>query len=149
MSIKNNGGASSEGDPRLNSSLSSNEPKSTRKPKRHQLVSGRHPAGFKDSQGGDTSYQAACKISKELGRRQAEVLAHLQLGPATPEEIADAIGRHFATVRPRVSELVRLGLVMDTGRRGTGALGGTVRIWRVATPEERAAFQAAQAEATH
>ena len=41
-------------------------------------------------------------------------------------------------VSPRLSELQALGLVIKTGERGRGALGGAVNRWRLTTAEERA-----------
>jgi predicted transcriptional regulator len=147
MTTHDNGGASSEGGPRLNSSPSSNKPTNTSKRCSAQLQSGRNPAGFKDSGGGTTSFEAAVAIAHSVGHIQAQVLDVLKDGPATPEEISDRIGRHFTSVRPRLSELLQKGLVADTGQRGKGALGGKVRIWRLSTHQEIEAFQAVQAEA--
>lgn len=36
-------------------------------------------------------------------------------GPATPEQIAEATGLHYRSVQPRISELLRDGLIYTTG----------------------------------
>ncbi|MGA0601774.1 hypothetical protein ACO2Q3_13795 [Caulobacter sp. KR2-114] len=80
----------------------------------------------------------------QVGRRRAQVLAGLEAGPATAEEIGERIGLHWYLTRPRLSELLALGLVAKTGAHGRGALGGSVNVWRLTTDAEREAFQAAK-----
>ena len=90
----------------------------------------------------DTGHTAAKVITPKRPKLWEQVLMVLANGPATPEQISDAIGRHFSTVRPRISELARRGRVIATGQRGEGALGGKSMIWRPATPDEVAGFEA-------
>jgi hypothetical protein len=71
----------------------------------------------------------------------------IERGAASAETIAEEIGEHFMIVRARCSELRALGLIDDSGRRGDGALGGRVVIWRATTALERSAFEAAKREA--
>ncbi len=92
----------------------------------------------------DTGRTAAKVITPKRPRLWEQVLTVLANGPATPEQISHAIGRHFTTVRPRISELARLGRVIATDQRGDGALGGQSVVWRLATPHEVAAFEAAK-----
>jgi hypothetical protein len=53
----------------------------------------------------------------------------------TADEIAGAINRGILTVRPRVSELVRHGLVVDCGTRRANSSGRYAIVW-VLRPEE-------------
>jgi len=60
-----------------------------------------------------------------------EVLAWLDSHSegATADDIAVALRRNPLTVRPRLSELRRRGLVKDSGRRGRNASGKSAIIW--------------------
>jgi predicted ArsR family transcriptional regulator len=91
--------------------------------------------GFKDEGAGR---DAALAYAPQVKGRRSQVLAGLQAGPATAEEIGERVGLHWYLTRPRLSELKALGLVIETGERGRGALGGAVNRWRLTTPEERA-----------
>jgi predicted ArsR family transcriptional regulator len=90
----------------------------------------------------DTGAAAAVLFAPKAKPIRERTLAIIERGPATAEQIADEIGEHFTVVRPRLSEARKLGLVVDSGLRGTGALGGTVVVWRLATLEEREIFVA-------
>jgi len=100
------------------------------------------PAGAVDRAEDSISADVARKITPKPPRLWEQILRSLVNGPATPEQISKAIGRHFTTVRPRISELARRGKVIATGQRGDGALGGKSMIWRLATPSEIEAFEA-------
>ena len=93
------------------------------------------------------SREAAEHYAPQVSGRRAQVLDGLKAGPATAEQIGERIGLHWYLTRPRLSELKALGLVIETGGRGTGALGGKVSVWRLTTPTERAAFEAGKADA--
>lgn len=101
--------------------------------------------GWKGS--GPTGREAANAYAPQVRGRRAQVLAGLDVGPATAEQIGERVGLHWYLTRPRLSELKALGLVVETGQTGRGALGGKVAVWRLTTPEERRAF-AADGEAT-
>lgn len=95
----------------------------------------------------ETGREGAYGFARKLARRQAEVLADLAAnGPSTAEQIARRIDRHWYVVRPRISELKNLGLVIDTGGRVETGMGGKTHQVRLTTAEERAAW-AAKAEA--
>lgn len=77
----------------------------------------------------DTSRNASI-----LAREKAEWLrpkchAALKLKPMTADELADEIGEHFINVRPRCSELRRLGKVRDTGLRRANNFGNPQIVW--------------------
>lgn len=101
-----------------------------------------HTPGFKDN---GTGKEAALAYAPKAGGRRAQVLAGLRRGPATAEQIAKRIDLHWYLTRPRLSELKALGMVIETGGRGAGALGGRVNVWRLTTDEERAIFNARKA----
>lgn len=65
----------------------------------------------------DTSLDAAASIDARTLR--LEVLAILARWPEglTADEVAAVIGRDRLAIRPRLSELKRLGMVRDSGQR--------------------------------
>lgn len=103
-----------------------------------------HP-GFKDRGPYGTSKAAADGIAPKAPSLRERVLNRLLAGPQTPEAVADALGQHFTVVRPRFSELRAAGLIVPTGDKGSGALGGKALLWRRCTPGETASFLADKA----
>jgi predicted transcriptional regulator len=86
----------------------------------------------------ETGREAAYGFARKLGARQAEVMADLLAnGPSTAEQIAERTGRHWYVVRPRISELRNLGLVIDTGGRVETGMGGKTHQVRLTTAKER------------
>lgn len=83
------------------------------------------------SKGTDTSEAAARKIHRnsraELLRNI--ILQELENGPATNEEIAERIKEDITSVRPRMSQLRRMGLIDDSGKRISNEKGNLVIIW--------------------
>ncbi len=84
-------------------------------------------AGWK---GTDTSREAAETVNTAIVRVMVEawLLTH---GPHTADEVADALGIDRLTVRPRCSELRRLGRLEDTGERRLNLSGRRAIVWRV------------------
>ncbi len=98
----------------------------------------------------ETSRQAARAFAPRAKPIRVRALEVIERGPATAEQVGEEIGEHFMIVRARCSELRASGLIDDSGRRGDGALGGKVVVWRSTTPLERASFNARKAaEAEH
>jgi hypothetical protein len=64
-----------------------------------------------------------------------EVLAYLAAHPdgATADEIAEALRRTPFTVRPRCSELLRRGLIVDSGLRRENTSGKKAIVWVAST----------------
>lgn len=89
-----------------------------------------------------TGRLAAEAYTAKAPSKRARVFNQLAHGPQTAEQIAEALGDHWYLCRPRISELKAMGLAVETGQFGKGALGGKVNIWRCTTEEERAAFSA-------
>ena len=92
--------------------------------------------GYKDRGGCSTSRDAAEGIRPRAMTLKERVLNRLLAGPQTPEAIAEAIGAHYTTVRPRLSELRTQGLVVPTGETARSALGAKSIVWRRATAQE-------------
>lgn len=71
------------------------------------------------AQGVDTSIAAAEAMAGSAAILRAQVLAVLRRWPEglTADEVAAVMGRDRLAVRPRVTELKRLGQVRDTGQR--------------------------------
>jgi predicted ArsR family transcriptional regulator len=91
-----------------------------------------------------TGRQAAHAFAPKAKSIRVRALEVIQRGPATAEQVAEQLDLYWMIVRARLSELGNQGLIQDSGARGTGALGGKVIIWRLATEEERAVFTASQ-----
>ncbi|MBB5045939.1 hypothetical protein HNR60_000674 [Rhodopseudomonas rhenobacensis] len=85
------------------------------------------------------SQDAAVAIAPRAPRIRAVVFEEIAKHPAgvTADEIAAALGMSVLTVRPRVSELRRLGEISATGDRRCNASGMTASTWRVAPPLPR------------
>jgi hypothetical protein len=50
----------------------------------------------------------------------------------TADEVADFVGESLLTIRPRMTELKRLGLLRDTGARRANASGRQAVVWEAA-----------------
>ena len=89
--------------------------------------------GFKSA---GPSEDAATAIAPRAPRIRDAVLDVIASNPAgfPADEIAIALGLPVLTVRPRVSELRRLGEIRPTGNRRCNASGMTASTWRVSPP---------------
>jgi hypothetical protein len=65
-----------------------------------------------------------------LRRRALETIAQSETA-ISADEVAVAINRSAFSVRPRVSELLRLGLIEPADSRGRNQSGMTCHLWRV------------------
>lgn len=116
------------------------------KPRQPQRSS-RDPAPlWRASSTGETARAAALAGSARAPTLRQRVLAIIEEGPALPECIfarltRDGVRTVLTSVRPRCSELVRMGLIADSGKRAKGEGGCKAIIWRATTEEERAAFR--------
>jgi DNA-binding IclR family transcriptional regulator len=86
--------------------------------------------GFKVS---GPSEQAAEAMATTASKLRATVLAQFAEYPngATADEIAKDLDLSVLSVRPRVSELNRLGLIGQTGTRRKNESGMTATVWHV------------------
>ena len=95
-----------------------------------------HAPGFKTA---GTSEEAAAKIAPTVDRLRDAVLAEIKRQAGTADEIADRLDRDRLAVRPRVSELKRLGFIKQTSERRRNRSKCSATVWRAATPAELAA----------
>jgi predicted ArsR family transcriptional regulator len=71
------------------------------------------------------------------------VLALLKDGAFTTDEAAHILDKTVLAVRPRFSELLKMGLIMDTGRTRKNSSGISATVWRAIEAAERPPPQAA------
>ena len=96
-------------------------------------------AGWKGNK--STGIQAAFAVSKDLGRRHAEVMtAFTAFGTqgATCDEVGEHIGLPAYLVRPRATELDKQGKLFPIGKR-MGGMGHKVTVYSVDRPVSVAA----------
>ena len=80
----------------------------------------------------DTSIEAAAAIRPKVAYVREKVLEVLAIGPATAVQIARRTRLPYETVQPRTSELKRMGLIEDSGRRGQSRdPAKTAIVWRL------------------
>jgi hypothetical protein len=79
------------------------------------------------------SEQAAEAVSGTASKMRAAVLAQFARYPggATADEVAKDLDLSVLSVRPRVSELKRLGAIKQTGGRRKNESGMTATVWRI------------------
>ena len=73
--------------------------------------------------GSETSKEAAEAIEGRVPTIRDMVWAVLIDRSMTPDEVASALNLSILTVRPRVTELRRMGLIRDTGQRRSNESG--------------------------
>lgn len=90
----------------------------------------------------ETSVAAGKSMILKQGSLKARCLSVIEkTGGATADEIADELGESVLNVRPAVSALVNLGMLIDSGDRRENAGGNKQIAWRVRTAEDlRASF---------
>lgn len=77
-----------------------------------------------------TSRAAASGVSQKVRPLRERVLAAIRAKPRTPEEVARILRAPVMNVRPRCSELAKLGLVEDSGERRKAQGGRKAIVWR-------------------
>lgn len=84
----------------------------------------------------DTSQAAARSMDVAAPTLRDRVLELLRIHVAlTTDEAAELLGVHWISVRPRFSELHRLGEIEDAGLRRANASGKSAVVWRIAAPK--------------
>lgn len=79
----------------------------------------------------DTSRAAAEAIAPSASLLRGKCLAALrEFGPMTADEIADRVGITPFSARPRCTELLALGMIVDTGERRRNSSGRSAKTWR-------------------
>ncbi len=87
---------------------------------------------------GGTSPGAADAMAEPAPNLRAQVLALFgRIGPITTDDAAEFLGKTVLAVRPRFSELRKMGLIEDSGRRRNNISGRPANVWRLrtATPQ--------------
>lgn len=85
----------------------------------------------------DTSQRAFKQdVLPTIGERQLQVLKAIEnLGNATNSEISEYLGWSINRITPRTNELVKMGKVVDAGKRACYITGRLAYIW-VVKPEQ-------------
>ncbi len=83
------------------------------------------------SKGGETSRAAARSVDADTVR-DLVLKAVMFYGPLTADETAGWLNLSILTVRPRFSELRRLGLLEDSDLRRPNASGHRAIVWKLA-----------------
>lgn len=78
-----------------------------------------------------TSRAAAVSITEHAETLKHRALMAFSRGPKTADEVAAELGVSILAIRPRVTELYRLGLIQDTGARRENASGKLANVWEV------------------
>ena len=87
-----------------------------------------HAPGYRDL---DTSRDAAHGVAGRANLLRDRCMAALTRKPMTADETADALGENLLSIRPRITELIRLGKIEDSGDRRANASGRRAKVWRV------------------
>lgn len=85
--------------------------------------------GFKE---GDTSRKAADAMTGSVVYLRELCLARVAQVPSTADEVAEWAGVSVLSMRPRMTELSKLGKVRDTGLRRSNASGRLAKVWAAA-----------------
>ena len=96
-----------------------------------ELLPQQYPSapGFKEP---TTSRDAAKAIQPRVSELAKRILALLVYQPMTPDEAAKALDESLLTIRPRFSELNKLGMIEKTGARRANSSGLKAYVWRKA-----------------
>lgn len=85
-----------------------------------------HEPGYKEN---ETSREAAEAIAADAPTLRGITLAYIRQHPGlTADQIATALNKSVLTIRPRVSELRRMGLIINLGR-GRNRSGHGAHTW--------------------
>jgi hypothetical protein len=93
-----------------------------------ELFSYPNVPGFKRQ---ETSRDAAVAIAPEATGLQEACLRALSSCPQTADEVADYLSKSILAIRPRLSELLRMGRIEDTGWRRRNDSGKMAIVWRL------------------
>jgi len=78
-----------------------------------------------------TSREAAEAMADKAPSLRDQCFSALCEQPMTADEVAAVLGKSILSIRPRLSELVRLGCIRDTGRTAPNASGKNAVIWEI------------------
>jgi predicted ArsR family transcriptional regulator len=83
--------------------------------------------GYRDT---DTSKEAAGEIESRAITLRSRALVLLTGEALTADEVAGRLSESQFTIRPRVTELFKLGLIEDSGLRRRNASGRNAIVWK-------------------
>jgi hypothetical protein len=86
-----------------------------------------HAPGYKVS---GTSRDAAVAVIDRACTLRERVYDVLVYSPSTADECAAMLGESVLSIRPRLSELLRMGKIENTGLRRKNASGHSASVWR-------------------
>lgn len=86
-----------------------------------------HAPGFKRP---GTSQDAAESV-RNVEFIRGRAYARIKELPRTADEVALSLGLSILSVRPRITELSKLGLIEDSGQRRKNASGRKAIVWRI------------------
>jgi predicted Rossmann fold nucleotide-binding protein DprA/Smf involved in DNA uptake len=69
-------------------------------------------------------------VAHEAGNLRDRVLQALRQRPSTADELAGVLGETPFSIRPRVTELAKLGKILETDNRRRNASGRLATVWR-------------------
>lgn len=78
----------------------------------------------------DTSAAAAMAMESSAGTIRSRCLRCLDGRDLTADEVADILNLSILTVRPRMTELLRMGKIEDSGLRRFNASGKKAIVWK-------------------
>lgn len=84
--------------------------------------------GFKTRETSSAAAESICSHAETLRARIFDVFQVTGLG-FTPDEMAARLGESVLSVRPRITELVRLGRIVDAGLRRQNSSGKFAKVW--------------------
>ena len=91
-----------------------------------------HQPGARDR---DTSEEAAETVAKQSTILRARALDEIErIVGLTADDVAGRMGMSILSIRPRVTELSRLGKVRDSGARRPNASGRRAIVWAAINP---------------
>lgn len=85
--------------------------------------------GFKEK---TTSADAAESMKPTAGTLRGKVLDCLAIASGTADEIAARLEASPLAIRPRFTELQRMGKIYDTGQRRKNDSGRSAKVWAIA-----------------
>lgn len=83
--------------------------------------------GYKEE---TTSKEAADFMAPAALPLRERCLNAIAQRPSTPDEIASTLGETVLAIRPRITELSKMGMIEDTGERRKNASGRRAKVWR-------------------
>ena len=79
-----------------------------------------------------TSQQAAESMKPTAATLRIQCMLFIDIKPMTADECAELMGASVLTIRPRISELNKLGKIIDTGIRRPNKSGRNAVVWKAA-----------------